>query len=86
MIKLVKFYTKTCAPCKDQDAVLSGIKLQYPEVEFVNIDIEEGDKLVAECCVRSVPTLAFIMDGKIEKTLVGLQFASTIRNELDKLT
>lgn len=64
--RLLKFYSKTCGPCK-----LLENNLQHLQVEHENIDINtnKGMNLAAEYGVRNVPTLVLLdyQDKMIKK-------------------
>lgn len=69
MKKLLKFYSKTCGPCKVMSKNLE--KLDSTKVEIYEVDIaEEGnEELVDKYGVRVVPTIVVLSenDDIIEK-------------------
>lgn len=75
-MKLYKFYSKTCTPCKVLSGFLSKMELP-PDVELAEIDVQdpEGKDLVEAYGIISVPTLMF-PNGK---RLVGLQDTAKIK-------
>lgn len=68
---LLKFYTKTCEPCKK----LSNL-LETEGIETVGVDAKEAVELVASYGIRTVPTLVHEESGE---KLVGLYPISEIR-------
>ena len=62
-VKLLKFTSKGCQPCKAMLPILAKFKKAHPEVEIIEIDVN-GDRveenLVAKYDVTCVPTFIFI--------------------------
>jgi thiol-disulfide isomerase/thioredoxin len=57
-MKLLKFYSKTCGPCKALDKTLALFSTL--PVEVVSIDVEENPLTAAKHNVRAVPTLVLV--------------------------
>ena len=57
-MKLLKFYSKTCGPCRLLSKIIESLKVE--DLEVVSIDIAENNSIVEEYSVRSVPTLVFL--------------------------
>lgn len=51
---------KYCAPCKEFKKKFYAAENEYPEIQFMEIDIEEQRDLVREYRVRTVPTLIYL--------------------------
>ena len=69
---LVEFWAPWCVYCRRIGPAYDKIAQQYQEalsVAKVNIDEEPG--LAQRFGVMSIPTVALIRDGKLEKTSVG---------------
>lgn len=62
MIKVLKFYADWCGPCKILKPRIEALKIKYPKIEFVDINIEEQRDLVELYSIMSVPTIV-ILDG-----------------------
>ena len=61
-MKLIKLYSDTCGPCKALENNLIKSKIKY---DNVNIDSEEGEKLIEKYSIKSIPTLLLIDDNDI---------------------
>lgn len=60
-MKILKFYSETCGPCK----VLESKLKNYPH-ENINIEEESNDELVEKYNIKSVPT-TIILDTNNEE-------------------
>lgn len=79
-MKILKFYTETCMPCRALGKILDKIEV---EVESVNAmeDIEKVDKYN----VCTTPTLVFLNDeGKEVERTIGLVSQSKIQEILTR--
>ena len=62
-MRVVKFYAKTCGPCKVLGKMLEEIKEEY-NLDIVEVDACSDSPLVAKYNVRAVPTLVVEQSGK----------------------
>ena len=53
-MKIIKFYSDTCGPCRVLDTNLQRAGIAY---EAINVNMEENDVLVEKYNIRAVPTL-----------------------------
>ena len=53
-MKIIKFYSDTCGPCKVLDSNLKKAGIEY---ESINANDDENDVLVEKYKIRAVPTL-----------------------------
>lgn len=53
-MKIIKFYSDTCGPCKVLDSNLRKAGIEY---ESINANDDENDVLVEKYKIRAVPTL-----------------------------
>ena len=53
-MKIIKFYSDTCGPCKVLDSNLKKAGIEY---ESINANDDENDVLVERYKIRAVPTL-----------------------------
>lgn len=71
--KLIKFYTKTCGPCKVMKPIVDQLVANHPELVYEEIDCSEGVPDPWAQSVRSVPTLIFIKDDEFNTKAVGVK-------------
>jgi thioredoxin 1 len=60
---LVDFKARWCVPCKTLIPRLDTISNDYPNVEFVSIDVDDNMDAALDMGIRSVPTV-IIYDGE----------------------
>lgn len=72
-MKLIKFYTDTCVPCKIMKPVVDQLVKNHPELEYEEINCTENvpDKWAQE--IRSVPTIIIIKEGSPNEKIVGIK-------------
>jgi thiol-disulfide isomerase/thioredoxin len=74
-MKVFKFFSPHCAPCKQLGAEFDKLKEQYPSLEVIDVDITEDFEQAVMFKVRTVPTVV-TEDGN--KTFVGFMKAEKI--------
>lgn len=79
-MKVLKFYTETCMPCRVLTKTLE--KIEDLEVEAVNA-LEDVAK-VDEYNICTTPTLVFLKDGEEVKRTHGLVSEKEIRSILEE--
>lgn len=62
-MKVLKFYSKTCGPCKALERNLKNTSIVYEDIE---ISSDEGAKLAEEYGIMSIPTLVKIDGDKVD--------------------
>ena len=79
-MKILKFYTETCAPCK----VISKILDKIEGVEIESINALEDIVAVDKYCICTTPTLIFLDGDKEVARMHGLVSEQDIRDTLKK--
>jgi thioredoxin 1 len=72
MIQVKKFSAPWCGPCKALAPEFKKIKEMFPDVKFVDVDVETDDNIVSLYNVRTVPTVIIEKDNEIVERLTGL--------------
>jgi thioredoxin 1 len=71
-MKLLKFSAAWCQPCKQLDKVLKEALPEYPEIELINMPIEDNKDSVSYYGIRSVPTMIIVdSNDQVLRTSVG---------------
>ena len=80
---LVDFFANWCGPCKMLGPVLEGLAEEYPNVNFVKVDVDEEGELAAKYGVMSIPTVFILKDVEIVAKTGGMQPKSQIKAFID---
>ena len=70
---IVKFWGDGCMNCNVMNPIVDGLKSQYPNIEFRDINASRDDEAAAKYGVTTLPTLIFEADGVEVGRLVGLR-------------
>lgn len=60
---LVDFYAEWCGPCKSLMPRLEKLEQEFPNIQFVKLDVDQNQEYMMESGIRSVPTVK-IYDGE----------------------
>ena len=82
---LLKFYSKTCGPCKMLAFVLKDIDKSNPDFPIYTIDFDQNQELKESCGVKGFPTLLFMKDGQEVDRMEGLKQKTQILAVIDAL-
>ena len=81
---VVDFYADWCGPCKMLSPVMEAISADYPDVNFVKINVDNDEEPAVEFGVMSIPSVFMLKDGEIVDKFLGVQQERNIRSKLDK--
>ncbi|KAL2863845.1 thioredoxin family protein [Aspergillus lucknowensis] len=69
---VVDFFATWCGPCKAIAPVVGQLSETYPNVRFIQVDVEKVPSIAQEHAIRAMPTFVLYKDGKqAEKRVVG---------------
>ena len=68
---LLVFKTPWCLPCKKLKPVLDTLLIQYPDLNFIDINMDVNKSLASHFSVLSVPTMFYFHDKSLEFTHTG---------------
>ncbi len=71
-----------CMPCKKYAPQLDQMTVNYPDVTFLHVDVDEMEDYCKD--VNVVPTFKFYKNGKIVFTYGGINLGQ-IKGNVDKL-
>lgn len=82
-MKFYYFSAEWCSPCKAMKPMVK----EYDNVEFVDVDTDEGSKLAGQYAVRGIPTLVAVdANGAQQDVLVGAVPQSQLSKFMEKNT
>lgn len=84
---LIDFYATWCGPCKMLSPIISEIANEYSNsVKVCKVNVDESQELALKYNIMSIPTLIFLKNGVVIKSVVGFcsksELDSTIKNLL----
>lgn len=80
-----KFGATWCGPCKALAPILEQVSQEFPNISFVDIDVDQSPALAAEFNIRSVPTLVAWKAGKVQWVKIGLPNLTALRGAIQEL-
>jgi len=83
-VALVDFWATWCGPCDDQAPIVAALAEEYDGKVLVGkLDVDENPKTAERFGVSAIPTLIVFRDGKVVRTLVGLQGKAQLAAAID---
>ncbi|KRM12994.1 thioredoxin [Paucilactobacillus suebicus] len=72
-LTIVDFWAPWCAPCKMMEPVLDQLEEEFnDQVNFVKMNVDEGQDIAERYKVMSIPSLVVFKDGTAKEKLTGL--------------
>jgi thioredoxin 1 len=87
-LHIIKFGAKWCGPCRSLEVTLHGLdseKIKDSLFASIDVDTDDMSDIIANYSVRSVPTMVFIKNGEVKKTLIGASAANKIYEIIDSI-
>ena len=83
---LVDFWAEWCGPCKMLTPTINELADEYMGKAIVGkLNVDENPTIAAEYGIRSIPSLLFFKDGKVQKQIMGAVAKSDIAEALDEI-
>ena len=83
---IVDFWAEWCGPCKMLTPTINEIAMEYIDRAVVGkLNVDENPNIAAEYGIRSIPSLLFFKDGKVQQQIMGAVAKSDIANALDSI-
>src|SRR6266404_6168293 len=71
-VLMVDFWAEWCGPCRAVAPVLEELaKESAGSVTLAKVNVDENPGLAARYGIRSIPTILFVKDGKVQDQLIG---------------
>lgn len=83
---LVDFWAEWCGPCRMVAPILDEVAKEYQgKLKVVKVNVDENQKTAMDYRIRSIPTLAFIKNGRLIKQIVGAQPKDRLVQEIEEV-
>lgn len=76
------FFATWCGPCKMLAPVMEEVSGEFPQAEFVKVDIDENMELAARYGIMSIPLVAIFKNGEMAAKSLGYSTKSETRDFL----
>ena len=83
---LVDFFAEWCGPCKMLGPVLDEVSKEYPDINFVKVNVDENMDLAQKFGIMSIPTVYIFKDGEVVKNFGGYRDADGVKEFIDSAT
>ena len=80
---LVDFFATWCGPCKMLGPVLEELDGEFPNVDFIKVDVDQEEGLAQQYNVMSIPTVFILKDGEVVAKTGGMQPKSTMKSFIE---
>lgn len=83
---LVDFYADWCGPCRMLAPTLDRVAAEFADrAKIVKVNVDQEPELANQFRVQSIPTLVFVLDGKVAGRVSGMLSEAALRQALNQL-
>lgn len=85
-VLMVDFWAEWCGPCKAIAPVLEDLAREAGgRLTLAKVNVDENHGLAARYGIRSIPTVLFVKDGKVQDQVVGAVPRAKLKEKLAAL-
>jgi len=85
MLKIIRFTSSWCQPCKALAPILDQLQLENPNISFETIDVDQNKEITSNYRVTSVPTIVFVKNGIEATRFTGVKSKTVIQSLINQL-
>lgn len=82
-LTLVDFYADWCGPCKMLSPILEDLDNEYPDINFVKVNVDDNMEIADRYTIMSIPMVFIFKDGEIISKMVGYQPKDGVKKFID---
>ncbi|KAK9050979.1 hypothetical protein SSX86_027604 [Deinandra increscens subsp. villosa] len=79
-LMVIDFSAAWCGPCKFIEPAVHDLAVEFSDVDFIKIDIDELPDVAKDFEVKAMPTFVLVKKGKERERIVGVK-----KDELHRL-
>jgi len=68
---VVDFHATWCGPCKKVAPEYEALSKEYPQCEFVKVDVDQNKETAQHCGIRAMPTFQLYKAKKLVHQIQG---------------
>ena len=76
MVKVKRFHANWCQPCKTLAPTIERVRGQFPQVSFVDIDVDTNPEEARVNHVRNIPLVLIEKNGQVIDRISGVNAES----------
>nr|GEW54626.1 thioredoxin H2 [Tanacetum cinerariifolium] len=70
---VIDFSADWCGPCKFIEPAVHDLAIEFSDVEFIKIDVDELPEVAKDFEVQAMPTFVLVKKGKERERIVGVK-------------
>tara|TARA_B110000438_G_C15332367_1_gene444269 strand:- start:58 stop:387 length:330 start_codon:yes stop_codon:yes gene_type:complete len=83
---LVDFWAEWCGPCKMLTPIINELADEYlDKIVIGKVNVDNNPTIASEYGIRSIPSLLFFKNGKVQNQIMGAVSKDDIAKALDSL-
>ena len=80
------FSADWCNPCKGLNKIFEELKIEYPNIEFKYVNVDENRDYAVANGIRTLPTVIFKSDEGVElDKIIGLELKENYQEKIKNL-
>lgn len=85
MITIKRYTANWCQPCKRLAPIFDELKREFPQIQFITIDVDQNKNQSLKDNVHSIPTVIIEKDNQIIERFSGVLPKIAIISKINKL-